>query len=199
MAEQTAQDVVTETQLAGDASSADDLGSTQTPLATLGGEEVAVQKEAGTIEDLTESGAHSPSTDAKEELTTEATAEDTTQLTEDRQTDASHKELVESAEARSGEESIESPSAIKDTVSIGEAGSVQGSEDAGHTDTDAATNTDTEAAGKTEGVEAKATSTIKKPAAFKSVSVTKNFLAKSGTPVLAASKTLGDKRRRLSS
>jgi len=195
MAEQTAQDVVTKTQPAGDTSSADGLGSTQKPLAIQGGEEAAVQKEAGFTDQTTENSADRQSISQKEQLGEEGTSGDVTQVTAKQQVDANRKELLEASEARFFGESIESPSANKESVSIDDAVSVQGSEDANHAGPDNATNSDVEAAGKTEGVEAKTISTIKKPAAFKSVSVTKNFLAKSGTPAPAATKTLGDKRR----
>jgi len=198
MAEQTAQDVVIETQLAGDSSSADGLGSTQTPLATQGDEEVAGQKEeAGSTEDITGSGANLQSASDKEQITGDATVEGTAQATEDQQTAAYQGELLESAGQRSTEESTQS-STIKGSASTGDVISVPGSsEDASHAGPDTATNSDTEAAGKNEEAEAKTISTIKKPAAFKSVSVTKNFLAKSGTPAPAATKALGDKRMRM--
>jgi hypothetical protein len=199
MAEQTAQDVVTQAQSTSDSPLDDGPASTQTPVPAL-------EAEAATNEGSTDSGANTTSIQPRE-VAKEGPVEgdDAVLGTRRDPQDAAdpapattQEQSADSAPVGSVAVSEEAPDNSRDAVSIGDANSVQSNEDAGEAglaDTEVAVSAEADHARKSEGAEQRPDrlSAIKKPAAFKAVSVTKTYLAKTGTGPVVATKSLGDK------
>lgn len=194
MAEQTAQDVVNQAQSVDEHSSVDGPGSSQKSFAT---------KESGVVESERVEGAGS---NVKEEATAHQSVSDTAEATSRTDSGASAKEEPSTASKQAEttqqltngvrDATPELNTYAKDTISNGDATSIQGSEDAGEpmsAGPDAATNSDFEGLSKSDELKPDRFSALKKPATFKSVSVTKNYLAKTGTGSIVAAKGLSDK------